>query len=142
MFDFFKKREHSNVLKFPETKVPYVEPPKKEQEHYSIGITDDNRITLRIGYTTLTMNEQGVLNLIEALELFAKQTRKETETKQQSGQRPVKCEPHLPPPHLLRVSVLPRAARSPRPSRTPTVSSSPWAPTRAPCSRSSQAAPS
>jgi hypothetical protein len=76
IFDFFKKREHSNVLQFPETKVPYVEPPKKEQEQYSIGITDDNRITLRIGYTTLTMNEEGVLNLIEALELFAKQTRK------------------------------------------------------------------
>ena len=77
IFDFFKKHEHSNVLKFPETKVPYVEPPKKEQEHYSIGITDDNRITLRIGYTTLTMNQEGVLNLIEQLELFAKQTRKE-----------------------------------------------------------------
>ena len=76
IFDFFKKRDYDNVLKFPETKVPYVEPSKKEQEHYSIGITDDNRITLRIGYTTLTMNEEGVLNLIEALELFAKQTRK------------------------------------------------------------------
>ena len=76
IFDFFKKREYDNVLKFPEIKVPYVEPPKKEQEHYSIGITDDNRITLRIGYTTLTMNEQGVLDLIEALELFARQTRK------------------------------------------------------------------
>jgi len=75
IFDFFKKRDQSNVVKFPE-KVPYIEPPKKEQEQYSIGITDDNRITLRIGYTTLTMNEEGVLNLIEALELFAKQTRK------------------------------------------------------------------
>ena len=79
IFDFFKKRDYDNVLKFPEIKVPYVEPPKKEQEHYSIGITDDNRITLRIGYTTLTMNQEGVLNLIEALELFAKQTRKETD---------------------------------------------------------------
>ena len=76
IFDFFKKRDYDNVLKFPEIKVPYVESPKKEQEHYSIGITDDNRITLRIGYTTLTMNEEGVLNLIEALELFARQTRK------------------------------------------------------------------
>jgi len=77
IFDFFKKREHSNVLQFPETKVPYVEPPKKEQEHYSIGITDDNRITLRIGYTTLTMNQQGAHNLIEQLELFARQLEKE-----------------------------------------------------------------
>jgi len=76
IFDFFKKRE-SNVLKFPETKVPYVEPPKKEQEHYSIGVTDDNRITLRIGYTTLTMNQQGAHNLIEQLELFSRQLEKE-----------------------------------------------------------------
>lgn len=77
IFDFFKKREHSNVLQFPESKVPYIEPPKKEQEHYSIGITDDNRITLRIGYTTLTMNQQGAHNLIEQLELFARQLEKE-----------------------------------------------------------------
>jgi len=77
IFDFFKKREYSNVLQFPETKVPYVEPPKKEQEHYSIGVTDDNRITLRIGYTTLTMNQQGAHNLIEQLELFARQLEKE-----------------------------------------------------------------
>jgi hypothetical protein len=75
IFDFFKNRDQSNVVKFPE-KIPYVEPPKKEQEQYSIGITDDNRITLRIGYTTLIMTEEGVLDLIEALEVFAKQTRK------------------------------------------------------------------
>jgi len=77
MFDWFKKKEHSNVIKFPENKsvppIPYVEPPKKEEEHYSIGVTNDNRITLRIGYTTLTMNQQGAGNLIRQLELFASQ---------------------------------------------------------------------
>jgi hypothetical protein len=74
MFDWFKKREYSNVLPFPEPKaVPYIEPPKKEEEHYSIGVTNDNRITLRIGYTTLTMNQQGAGNLITQLELFASQ---------------------------------------------------------------------
>ena len=75
MFDWFRTRRDYEMLNIPV--MPKVEPPKKEQEHYSIGITDDNRITLRVGYTTLTMNQEGVLNLIEALELFAKQTRKE-----------------------------------------------------------------
>jgi hypothetical protein len=74
MFDWFRTRRDYEM---PE--IPKIEPAKQEQEHYSIGITDDNRITLRIGYTTLTMNQEGVLNLIEALELFAKQTRKETD---------------------------------------------------------------
>ena len=77
MFDWFRTRRNYEMPNIPA--MPKVEPPKQEQEHYSIGITDDNRITLRIGYTTLTMNEQGVLDLIEALELFARQTRKETD---------------------------------------------------------------
>jgi len=74
MFDWFRTRRDYEM-----PVIPKIEPPKQEQEHYSIGITDDNRITLRVGYTTLTMNQEGVLNLIEALELFAKQTRKETD---------------------------------------------------------------
>jgi hypothetical protein len=77
MFDWFRTRRDYEMPSIPV--MPKVEPPKKEQEHYSIGITDDNRITLKVGYTTLTMNQEGVLNLIEALELFAKQTRKETD---------------------------------------------------------------
>jgi hypothetical protein len=68
MFDWFRTRRDYEMPVVPE-----VELPKKEQEHYSIGITDDNRITLRIGYTTLTMNQQGAGNLIRQLELFASQ---------------------------------------------------------------------
>jgi len=75
MFDWFRTQRDYEMPIIPV--MPKVEPPKKEQEQYSISITDDNRITLRIGYTTLTMNQEGVLNLIEQLELFAKQTRKE-----------------------------------------------------------------
>jgi hypothetical protein len=77
MFDWFRTRRDYEMPKIPT--MPTVKPPEQEQEHYSIGITSENRITLKIGYTTLTMNQEGVLNLIEALELFAKQTRKETE---------------------------------------------------------------
>ena len=80
MFDWFKSREDrlTRVVNFPNP-VPYVAPPapKQEQEHYSIGITNDNRITLKIGYTTLTMNQQGAGNLIRQLELFASQLEEE-----------------------------------------------------------------
>jgi hypothetical protein len=81
MFDWFKSREERikdyNVVDFPKP-VPSVPlPPKEEKEHYSIGVTNDNRITLRIGYTTLTMNQQGAGNLIRQLELFASQLEKE-----------------------------------------------------------------
>ena len=83
MFNWFKKREYSNVVKFPEPKaVPYVEPLPKEKDpttYYSIGHTDDNRVTLRMGYTTLTMNSQGVQNLIDQLELYQSQLHKEEE---------------------------------------------------------------
>jgi hypothetical protein len=76
IFDWFKKPDYTNVVPlFTEPKaVPYVEPPKNSTiSPYSIGVTNDNRITLRIGYTTLTLNQQGAENLIRQLELFASQ---------------------------------------------------------------------
>ena len=83
MFDWFKKREYSNVVKFPEPKaVPFVEPTPKEKDpttYYSIGHTDDNRVTLRMGYSTLTMNYDGVQNLIDQLELYQTQLRGDEE---------------------------------------------------------------
>ena len=84
MFDWFKKREYSNVDPFPEPKaVPHIEPPApKEKEpviHYKIGHTDDNRISFIMGHTTLTMNKQGCENLIAQLELYKDQLSKEEE---------------------------------------------------------------
>ena len=76
MFDWFKKREYTNVIKFPEVKTPYIEQPPKEKDpaiHYTIGHTDDNRIAFRIGYSTLTMNYVGVQQLIDQLELYQSQ---------------------------------------------------------------------
>jgi hypothetical protein len=78
MFDWFKSREERIKDYSVPPMVAPIEPPKQEQEHYSIGVTNDNRITLRIGYTTLTMNEKGVRNLIEQLELFEKHLKEET----------------------------------------------------------------
>ena len=81
MFNWFKTREERmkdyNVVKFPAPIVAPSTSPKEGVEHYSIGVTSDDRITLKMGYTTLTMNEPGVRNLIEQLELFADQLTRE-----------------------------------------------------------------
>ena len=84
MFDWFRSPDYSNVIKFPETKavpsVPYIEQPKPEETHYTIGITSEDRIALKIGYSTLTMNRTGCEDLIEQLEVFLKQLKqKETD---------------------------------------------------------------
>lgn len=79
IFDLFRNKDKSNVLPFP---VPYVEPakPVKEPEPktlYSFGRTDDNRLTFTMGYTTLTMTEGGLQQLIDQLEFFKNQLSKE-----------------------------------------------------------------
>ena len=68
-----------NVIKFPEPKtVPYVEPPEKPATvFYRLGVTDNNRISLQIGYSEITMNAAGVDNLIKQLQVFRDQLREE-----------------------------------------------------------------
>lgn len=77
MLDWFKNRDYTNVIPFPESRaVPYIEPHKQEKDpsvYYTIGHTDDNRIAFRIGYSTLTMNHVGVQQLIDQLELYKTQ---------------------------------------------------------------------
>ena len=79
MFDWFgRKSDYTNVVPFPETKaMPYVEPPEKEREYYSIGVTSENRITFKTGISTLTMNREGVENLIQQLAVFRDQIKEE-----------------------------------------------------------------
>jgi len=83
MFDWFKKRDYSNVVKFPEPKaVPYIKPPKEESKskvYYTFGLTDDNRMAFQMGYTTLTMNREGIQDLITQLEFFRDQLHEESE---------------------------------------------------------------
>jgi hypothetical protein len=76
MFDFFRKREYSNVVKFPEMK-PIVPPVQGDKVFYRIGVTDNNTVTLQVGYSELTMNQQGVDNLIQQLQIFRDQLPKE-----------------------------------------------------------------
>ena len=85
MFDWMKKNKlPKNVVPFPVPKsvpkVPYIEPPAPKQEpktYYTFGITDDNRVSFSMGYTTLTMNHAGVQNLIDQLEFFKDQLHNE-----------------------------------------------------------------
>lgn len=85
MFDWFKKKtsDTSNVVKFPEPKaVPYVEPPKVEEPakiFYRFGVTDKNRLAFQMGYSEITMNKQGVQNLIDQLNFFMNQLEDEEE---------------------------------------------------------------
>ena len=85
MFDWFKgkKGDESNVVPFPEKK-PYVVPPLPPKEepakiYYRFGITDNNRVAFQMGYTEITMNKQGVQNLIDQLSFFRDQLTDETE---------------------------------------------------------------
>ena len=98
MFDWFdkvfKRREYqtdtrtdmekiaddmNKIIPFPEPKsvppMPEVNPPKESKgiTCYSIGLTDNNRVSIAIGYGTITMNATGVQQLIEQLELFKRQ---------------------------------------------------------------------
>lgn len=69
----------SKIVPFPEPKtypaMPEVQPPKDTggKTCYSIGLTDNNRVSVRVGYSEITMNAVGVQQLIEQLELFKRQ---------------------------------------------------------------------
>jgi hypothetical protein len=70
MFDWFKKPDYINVVKFP-TPVPYIEPPDPEVKdpvtYYSLGPTDNNQISLKMGYSSITMNKAGTQAMINLL---------------------------------------------------------------------------
>jgi hypothetical protein len=78
MFEnWFKTPNYSNVVKFPEVpKMPYVTPPKVEEQaqvFYRLGVTDNTRVSLQVGYSELTMSKLGVENLIQQLQVFRDQ---------------------------------------------------------------------
>jgi hypothetical protein len=81
MFDWFKKPDYSNVVKFPETRVIPIVPPKESnapETIYSVGATaEGTHMTLKVGHSTLTMTKAGVQNLIEQLAVFRDQLREE-----------------------------------------------------------------
>jgi hypothetical protein len=75
-----------NVVQFPEPKLvpsmPKVEPPKPEKPtttFYRLGLTDNNRVSLSMGYSEITMTTIGINNMIAQLEVFRDQLYDETE---------------------------------------------------------------
>lgn len=85
MFDWFGKKDSysteakSNVYNLP---VPEVAPPKKEEPakiYYRLGLTDNNRVAFSMGYTEITMNHEGVQQMIDQLEFFQSQLYEETD---------------------------------------------------------------
>lgn len=83
MFDWFGKKDaysdsaKDNVYNLPKlTAVPEVAPPKKEDPakiYYRLGLTDNNRVAFSMGYTEITMNHEGVQQMIDQLEFFQSQ---------------------------------------------------------------------
>ena len=82
MFDMFKKKPN-NVVPFPKQEETehgggdgggYIPEPKKPSvTYYTLGMTSENRLEFKMGYSAITMNHGGIVNLIEQLETFKKQ---------------------------------------------------------------------
>ena len=83
MFDWFKRPNYSNVVKFPEqvkAPNPYIEPPKAEKTpitYYKLGLTDNNRVSFQMGYSEITMNANGIDTMIRLLETYRDQLHNE-----------------------------------------------------------------
>ncbi len=77
MLNLFKKRSAKEFLE--EAKETYVAPKQEEKKekdpitYYRLGLTDNHRVSLSMGYSEITMNVAGVNNLIKQLELFRDQ---------------------------------------------------------------------
>ena len=65
----------NKVLPFPDLKVAPVQPKEEPvgKTVYSVGLTDDNRVSLIVGYGSIIMNATGVQQLIDQLTLFKSQ---------------------------------------------------------------------
>jgi hypothetical protein len=89
--DWFQKKETvvndselpENVVQFPEPKLvppmPQVQPPKEPEKpvstYYRLGITNNSRVSFQMGYSEITMNAEGIDNMIKQLEVFRDQIR-------------------------------------------------------------------
>jgi len=79
-FNFFRRRTAKELMQQAEEQ--YVAPipsPMEKAPVYQIGKTEDGMITLKMGYTTLTMTNGGVDQLIRILEA-AKEPEEHAET--------------------------------------------------------------
>jgi len=91
MFDFFRRKtakeymdEASNVYSLPKPAlVPAAPEPKKEEPakiYYRLGLTDNNRVAFSMGYSEITMNHEGIQQMIDQLTFFQSQLYDEDDT--------------------------------------------------------------
>ena len=79
MFNWFKgKNVPSNVVPFPGEKKAEPPPPEVPKEKpattfYRLGITSDQRVSFQMGYSEITMNREGINQMIKQLEVFRDQ---------------------------------------------------------------------
>lgn len=91
MFNMFGKKDY--VTKGTTTDNDYVDfvPEVKAQEkppvtYYTLGITSENRVELRIGYASIAMNKRGLEDLINQLEVFHDSLNDENPTKEETNE--------------------------------------------------------
>lgn len=70
-FDFFRRRTAKELMqdaeeRYPVPKIPM--PSAVNEPAYQVGKTEDGMTTLRVGYSTLTMTDSGLNQLIRLLE--------------------------------------------------------------------------
>lgn len=80
--DAYSKEETGKVYNFPEPKLVPPAPPATPPEtpakiFYRIGATDQNRVSFSMGHMEITMNKEGVQNLIDQLSVFRDQLHEE-----------------------------------------------------------------
>ena len=79
MFDIFKTRKGLvDEYKMPES--PEAAPKADPVTYYSLGPTDNNRISLKMGYSSITMNKAGAQAMINLLTTAMNQLTDEDET--------------------------------------------------------------
>ena len=82
ILDFFKKKPITDVVEPPP---PPPEPEKEKPAHtyYRLGLTDNNRVSLSMGYAEITMNAAGIDGMIKLL-LAYKEQLKEMEAEEEN----------------------------------------------------------
>lgn len=93
MFDFFRRKTAKEYIEDSKDNVytlpKLVEPPKKEEKpatiFYRLGLTDNNRVAFSMGYSEITMNKEGVQQMIDQLEFFQSQLSDEDFTPDPDG---------------------------------------------------------
>jgi hypothetical protein len=68
MFNWFGTDRDYKMPKVPLVTIPAADPLDDESPAYQVGKTFSGKITLRVGYSTLTMNNDAVDTLIRMLE--------------------------------------------------------------------------